>query len=168
MEDPMSLRALAAAALMTAGAVLVARFWNRATEDEEAEEPPTQPPEPTPEPAPAQPEGLKAVVTPNEDVDDEPTGATVRYADFSEDEDDVEEALLEDPEEVDGVTFATPVSTLEWLNEADIDSLRAIGLTGKAPATVLDRRPFATLQEFADAPGIGPKSLLRVADQTAD
>jgi len=102
----------------------------------------------------------------DEDLDDAPTDATVRYDDFTDD--DVDEAVLEEPVEVDGVVFPTPSSTLKWLNEADVDSLRAIGLTGRAPANVVDRRPFATLRDFADAPGIGPKSLLRVADQTAD
>lgn len=74
-----------------------------------------------------------------------------------------------EPVEVDGTTF-TELSHVKravaFVNRASRDELLEAGVSHYVVDTVLDNRPYKSIQRFAFTRGIGPKTVAAVADHT--
>lgn len=112
-------------------------------------------PEPEPEPEPASPPAPAPADAPPPDstVPEDPAPAPAAF----------------EPVEVDGVTFATlshVKAALRFANQADRDALKAAGVSEYTVDTVIDNRPYRTIQRFGWTRGIGPKTVQAIADHT--
>jgi hypothetical protein len=70
--------------------------------------------------------------------------------------------------EVEGValTRAEAEAVLAHVATATVEELRRDGLSAKAAAGVVERRPFGSVDALAAVPGVGTKSIQRLADAT--
>lgn len=58
-----------------------------------------------------------------------------------------------------GVSVEDPAALLAFANDATDDQLKEAGIKGKALATLVDARPYASADALGDTPGVGRRTL---------